>query len=88
MKEENNSAVVVVLYTILKTFSSSKSEEKKRRRHNMHLCIPAHTIPIHFHHKSPKPGGNIHSICGPHMSPNSGLIYLCSGVQMEVGGKK
>lgn len=53
----------------------------------MHLCIPAHTIPTHFHHKSPQPGGNIQSICGPHMRPNSGLIYLCSGVQMEVGGK-
>lgn len=49
----------------------------------MHLCISAHTIPIHFHHKSPQPGGNIQSICGPRMSLNSSLMYLYSGVQME-----
>lgn len=67
--------------------SALPRQKKKKSRHNMHLCIPAHTIPIHFHHKSPQPGGNIQSICGPHMRPNSGLIYLCSGVQMEVGGK-
>lgn len=39
----------------------------------MHLRTPAHTIPIHFHRKSPPPGCNIQPICGPRMSPNSGF---------------
>lgn len=42
----------------------------------MHLCIPTHTTAARFHHKSPQPRCNTRSICGPHMSPNSGLEVL------------
>lgn len=89
LKWKRKTALLLLYSSILFSRLSAlpRQKEKKKRRHNMHLCIPAHTIPIHFHHKSPQPGGNIQSICGPHMRANSGLIYLCSGVQMEVGGK-
>lgn len=42
----------------------------------MHLCIPAHSTAARFHRKSPPPCCNTRSICGPHMSPNSGLEVL------------
>lgn len=54
----------------------------------MHLCIPAHTIPIHVHHKSPQPGCNMQSICGPHMSPNSSLeilLFRCADGEEKQG---
>ncbi len=54
----------------------------------MHLCIPAHTIAIHFHHKSPQPGCNIQSICGPRMSLNSNLeilLFRCADGEEKQG---
>lgn len=54
----------------------------------MHLCIPAHAIPIRFHHKSPQPGCNIRSICGPHMSPNSSLEILLFRCGEEKQGRE
>lgn len=79
---EGNKSASVSLPAILKAFKSSKYEKKQHKaQHNVHLCIPAHTIPTRFHHKSPQLGCNMRSICGPHKSPNSGFgnssIQVC-----------
>lgn len=39
----------------------------------MHFCVPAHTAAARFYRKSPQPCCSTQSICGPHMSPNSGF---------------
>lgn len=57
--------------TALPTLKKKKrNPNEKIVRHNVHLCIPAHTIPIHFRHKSLF-GCNMRTICGPLTSSNS-----------------